>query len=101
MQFDASTPLDAVFSGSARREAARAGSEACQGSRGRVRERESGGKAHFYIEMGLPSHAALSEAGEWSGVTPEPPGDWSWTKKNGCSSPPPLRTRILQRAGDI
>ena len=52
------------FSGSAPREAARAGSEACQGSRGRVRERESGGKAHFYIEMGLPSHAALLEAGE-------------------------------------
>ena len=46
-----------------------------------MRERESGGKAHFYIEMGLPSHAALSETGEWSGVTPEPPEDWSWTKK--------------------
>ena len=66
---------DAVFQGWARREAARAGSEACQGCRGRVRERESGGKAHFYIEMGLPSHAALSEAGEWSGVDPAPAGN--------------------------
>ena len=55
---------DVVFSGSAPRDAARAGLEECRGCRGRVRERESGGKAHFYIEMGLPSHAALSEAGE-------------------------------------
>ena len=72
---------DAVFSGSARREASRVSSEGVSGvPRTGAGAREAGIAPVFYI-LGLPSHAALSETGEWSGVAPEPPEDWSWTKK--------------------
>ena len=72
----------AVFSGSAPREASRVSLEGMPGVPRTGLGARSGNSPPLLHYLGLPSHAALSEAGEWSGVDPRRP-ETGHGRKNG------------------